>query len=152
MDELTPTRITGGDVRESCPAERAIDKDLLTPAVVETNNGAGWLKFEFGKIYRIHEVIIFHRFYTNWYNSAQVCAQSEESFRACIDSQSNMDVSVYKGDVKQKSCGTLELTYGLDQSDQIYTLVCDVEGDAVKLSKDSGQMYVFEMVVIKKCK
>ena len=61
--------------------------------------------------------------------------QTEEKFKECVDNDNNVDVSVYKGEVKQKSCGTLQLTYGLKQSDQIYTLVCDVEGDSVKLSK-----------------
>jgi hypothetical protein len=56
-------------------------------------------------------------------------------------------VSVYQGDVKQKSCGTLKLTYGLEQSDQIYTLICNTEGDTVILSKDTGNVAVFEIVV-----
>ena len=58
-----------------------------------------------------------------------------------------MDVSVYKKGVRQKSCGTLELTYGLEQSDQIYTLLCNTEGDAVKISKNSGNIAVAEVVV-----
>ena len=57
-------------------------------------------------------------------------------------------MSVYQGDVKQKSCGTLQLTYGLEQSDQIYTLLCNTKGDTVKLSKNIGSIAVFEVVVI----
>ena len=64
-----------------------------------------------------------------------------------MDNDSNVDVSVYLGDVKQKSCGTLQLTYGLEQSDQIYTLICNTEGDTVKLSKTTGNIVVFEIVI-----
>jgi hypothetical protein len=59
-----------------------------------------------------------------------------------------VEVSVYQGDVKQKSCGTLKLTYGLEQSDQIYTLICNTEGDTVKLSKDIGNIALYEIVVM----
>ena len=61
-----------------------------------------------------------------------------------------MDVSVYQGEVQQKSCGTLQLTYGLEQSDQIYTLLCNTEGDTVTLSKSTGNIAVFEVVVIRR--
>ena len=60
-----------------------------------------------------------------------------------------MDVSVYQGEVQQKSCGTLQLTYGLEQSDQIYTLICNTEGDTVTLSTSKGNIAVFEVVVIR---
>ena len=65
-----------------------------------------------------------------------------------MDNDNNVDVSVYQGEVKQKSCGTLQLTYGLEQSDQIYTLICNTDGDTVKLSKSTGNIAVFEVVVI----
>ena len=61
-------------------------------------------------------------------------------------------MSVYQGDVKQKSCGTLQLTYGLEQSDQIYTLLCNTEGDTVKLRKSTGAIAVYEVVVLGKGK
>ena len=56
-------------------------------------------------------------------------------------------MSVYQGEVKQKSCGTLQLTYGLEQSDQIYTLECNAEGDTVKLEKNRGKISLYEVVV-----
>ena len=64
-----------------------------------------------------------------------------------MDRDNNVDVAVYQGDVKQKSCGTLQLTYGLKQSDQIYTLICNTKGDNVKLSKSTGDIAVCEVVV-----
>ena len=57
-------------------------------------------------------------------------------------------MSVYQGEVKQKSCGTLQLTYGLEQADQIYTLICNTEGDNVKLSKSTGDIAVTEVATI----
>ena len=60
----------------------------------------------------------------------------------------NVDVSVYQGVVQEKSCGTLKLTDGLKQTDQIYTLVCGATGDNVKLSKTSNRIEVFEVVVL----
>ena len=133
-------------------AARAVDKDLSTHAVTGTQNGAGWIKLEFDKTYLIHKVVFYYSFYTNWYHPNSWCVQSKANFKACVDNNNNVDVSVYQGDVKQKSCGTLQLTYGLEQSDQIYTLLCITEGDIVKLSKDQGHIVVYEVAVTSKCK
>ena len=65
-----------------------------------------------------------------------------------MDLDNNVDVSVYQGEVKQKSCGTLQLTYGLEQSDQIYTLICNSNGDTVKLSKSTKTIAVSEVLVL----
>ena len=129
-------------------AAHAVDNDLSTIAATETNNGAGWLKLEFGKTFFIHSVIIYSMFYTNWFDPRSGCAQNEANFKICVDLHNNVDVSVYQGDVKQKSCGTLQLTYGLEQSDQIYKLICNAEGDNVKLSKSTGHLVVAEVAVI----
>ena len=114
----------------------------------EPGYGAAWLKLQFGKTYFIHYVMVYYRFYTNWYTSSGYCAQSESNYKVCVDDHNNIDVSVYQGDVKQKSCGTLQLTYALEQSDQIYTLICNAEGDNVKLSKSTGHLVVAEVAVI----
>ena len=73
-------------------------------------------------------------------------------FKECVDDTNNVDVSVYQGEVKQKSCGTLRQTYGLEQSDQIYTLLCNSKGDMVKLSKDTGNILVLEVSISSKGK
>ena len=135
------------DNEDKYAAAHAIDKDLSTLSVTHSDDGAGWLKLEFDKTYFIHKVVIYYRFYTNWYYPSDWCTQSEARFRECVDLDNNVDVSVYHGEVKQKSCGTLQLTYGLEQSDQIYTLICNTEGDTIKLSKDSGNIAVYEVVV-----
>ena len=152
IEEIAPTRITHGKTyknnEESFAAAHAVDKDLATVAVTKTDNGAAWLKIEFDKTYFIHKVIIYYRFYTNWYDPDYFCVQSEANFKGCVDTVTNVDVSVYQGEVKQKSCGTLQLTYGLEQADQIYTLICNTEGDTVKLSKSVGTIAVSEVATI----
>ena len=104
------------------------------------------MKLEFDRTYLIHKIVIYNRFYTNWYHPSY-CAKSEAAFKECVDKSNDVDVSVYQGEVKQKSCGTLQLTYGLEQSDQIHTLICNSEGDTVKLSKSTGTIVVYEVVV-----
>ena len=115
--------------------------------MTDTDNGAGWLKLELDRIYFVNKLVIYYRFFTNWYYPGDHCAVSEDNFKTCVDGENNVDVSVYQGQVKQKSCGTLQLTYGLEQSDQIYTLICNAEGDTVKLSKSNGYITVTEVAI-----
>ena len=128
-------------------AVHSVDKNLSTQAVTNTDDGAGWLKLQFDKSYFIHKVFMYYRFYTNWYSPSDYCTKNEVNFRACVDADSNVDVSVYKGEVEQKSCGTLQLTYGLEKSDQIYTLICNTEGDTLKLSKTTGTISASEISI-----
>ena len=69
-------------------------------------------------------------------------------FKSCADAETNVLVSVYQDSVKQKDCGTLLLTYGLDQSDQIYHINCGARGDMIKFSKTSINLIVFEVVTL----
>ena len=155
MSEITPTRVTQGKTRANSNlyvAAHAADKDLSTQAVTNTDNGAGWLKLEFDKTYLIHKVVIYYRFYHNWFTPHDGCTLSKTNFKTCVNYHNNVEVSVFQGEVKQKSCGTLQLTYGLEQSDQIYTLVCDARGDILQLSKNTEDIAVFEVVTISKLK
>ena len=70
------------------------------------------------------------------------------NYKSYVNINNNVDVSVYQGDVKQKLCGTVQRTYGLEQSDQIYTQICNAKGDSVKLSKTKGNIIVCEVVVL----
>ena len=148
---MVPVSVTQGKTwnnnEECCAAAHGVDKDLSTAAVTHSDNRAGWLKVEFDKTYFIQKIVIYYRYYNNWYYPREYCAQSEANFKSCVDNENNVDVSVYQDGVKQKSCGTLQLTYGLEQSDQIYTLLCNTEGDTVKLSKKTGNIVVCEVVV-----
>ena len=149
--EIKPSSATQGKTFENnedeYAAAHAVDKDLSTLSATHTDNGEGWLKLQFDKSYFIHKVVIYYRFYTNWYNPNDYCSKSEANFRICVHGDTDVDVSVYQGEVKQKSCGTLQLTYGLEQSDQIYTLICSIEGDTVKLTKNSDVIVVYEIGV-----
>ena len=148
LGEITPTGVTSGNSSESYGAPGAFDRDLSTAAeIANTGSGVAWMKVEFYKTYFIHKVRVHSNFYTNWFKPGGWCVESEAQFKVCVDNQNNVDVSVYQGEAKQKSCGTLELTYGLKQSDQIYTLICNTEGDTVKLSKSKGTIIIQEVVV-----
>ena len=132
-----------------CAAAHAVDKDLATPAITYAASGWGWIRIEFDKTYDIHKIVIYNMFYINWYSDAHSwCVRGEAYFRACIDKGNNVDVSVYQGEVLMKSCGTLRLTYGLEQSDQIYTMICFIEGNTVKFSKSSGDIGLYEVVAV----
>lgn len=145
---MIPVSVTVGKKLSRVKPGYAIDRDLTNIAGTETDNGAGWIKVEFDKIYTIHKVVIYWRFYTNWFYPIWECAKSIDKFKGCVDRENNVDVSVYEGEVHKISCGTLQLTYGLEQSDQIYTLLCNAEGDTIKLSKTTGQIVVAEIVII----
>ena len=149
---MTPIKVSQGKTfnnnEKCCAAVRAVDKDLSTNSVTHTDNGAGWLKLDFYRPFFIHRVSIYYYFFNNWYHPSDYCAKGEHFFKSCVDNDNYVDVSVYQGEVKQKSCGTLQLTYGLKQSDQIYTLICNAKGDTVKLSKSIGNLLVAEVVVI----
>ena len=128
-------------------AANAVDKNLKTQAGAEAHHDGCWLKFKFDRTYFIKKIIIYWKFYTDWYDPNAWCSGNVDTFRRCVDLDTGVDVSVYQGDVKQKSCGTLQLTYGLGQSDQIYTLICNTEGDTVTLS-DAQNIAVLEVVTI----
>ena len=149
LAEITPTSVSQGNTINSNIAGKAVDKNLTTIAATHTDNGAVWLKLQFDKTHFIHKIIIYYIFYTDWYERSTLwCCETVANFKYCVDNHNNVDVSVYQGEVQQKSCGTLQLTYALEQSDQIYTFICNTEGDTVKLSKSTGHIAVCEVVVI----
>ena len=157
VGEIAPTKVTQSNTishnDSSLVAANAVDYNFLTLSGAGTDNGNQpvWLKLEFDKTYFIHKVIIYYRFYTNWYDPDKYwCTQNEDAYKTCVDRHNNADVSVYQGDVQAKSCGTLKLTYGLKQSDQIYKLLCNTKGDTVKLSKNSEKIFVTEVAVTTK--
>ena len=133
---------------DECCAENAIDKDLSTVASTSTEDGYGMLKINFSKTYFIQKIVIYYRFYTNWFDQTGLwCAFSADNFRTCVNVNSDIDVSVYQGEVQQKSCGTLKLTYGLEQSDQIYTLLCNVAADNMRFTKTSPNHIILAEVI-----
>ena len=127
-------------------ADHAIDKDLASSAAALTQDGGSWLRLQLDKTYTVFSVTIYYRFYEDWFFNTW-CAKNETQFKQCVDRDNNIQVSVYQGVHVRASCGTVGLTYALQQSDQIYTLSCGVAGDAVVLSKSSDRLTVFEVVV-----
>ena len=150
MAEIIPIKATNGKTvndNENKGASKAVDKNLRTDAAVEaTMDEEAWIKLEFDIDYFIQRVIIYDRFYNDWFTNG-LCAQSYYNFKICISYQRNVAVSVYKGEVMQKSCGKLQPTNGQEQADQIYTMICNARGDAVRLQKNSGKFYIWEVVV-----
>ena len=149
--EITPVTVTQqttiGGYEDSYKASHSVDKDLSTQSAAETVDGVVWLKLLFDRTYLINQIIIYEFFYTNWYSSDDWCVASESNYQSCKDGHNNVDVAVYQGDELQATCGTLQLTYGLSRADQIYTFNCTVNGDTVLLSKTSGHLTVYEIVV-----
>ena len=142
MAEITPQRATKGGANND--AEEAIDRDL------STISSGPWIKLEFDKTYLIDKIIIYFRFTWYWYDPDAWCAR-KSNFKGCVDNANNVDVSVYQGDIKQGSCGKLQLTYNHKQQHQIYTLVCNIRGNAVKLTKSDSKgstVNLAEIVVI----
>ena len=148
LAEKVPTRVTQKD-DICCPDSdpyHAVDKKLNTRANV--GGDSPWLKLEFDKEHLIHKVVIYFRFYTDWFRPDSNCLTDEDAWKKCVDNANNVDVSVYKDGILVESCGTLRLTYGLKQSDQIYTLVCNTEGNELLLSKTLSGIKIWEIVVI----
>ena len=128
-------------------ATSATDRNLKTQSVAKPVNGEVWLKVEYGKSHFIHKIVIYQVFWSDFYNDNDWCVMSPNNYAYCKDVQRNVDVSVYLGEEHQESCGTLQLKYGREQTDQIYTFFCDVEGDSIRLSKKSEQISIYEIVV-----
>ena len=151
--EIIPLGISKKGKLACCQLSKAIaaiDKDISTRVEITISEGESeaWLKLEFGKIRFIHEVQVYFRFYTDWYRGYVECAKSENKFVECVDNENDVELSVYQGEDLQKVCGTFQRTYGLEQSNQTYTLPCNAEGDSVELRKTTEQILgIFEVVV-----
>ena len=135
---------------ESFTADHAVDKDLSTYSIaIEDVVGVlGWIKLEFDRTYTIHTVTVYQVFFTNWYLPTQWCFLNFERYKRCQIEYSGVDIAVYQGDEEQKLCGTLQITWELEQADQVYTFLCAAEGDTVLLSKDTGTQILFAEIVV----
>ena len=54
---------------------------------------------------------------------------------------------MYRGNLKEKDCGKLELSYGTEQEDQIYKIKCADRGNIIKFSKTRNNLSIFEVVI-----
>ena len=90
---------------------------------------------------------MYFRFYTDWYRSVS-CVRNLDNFKGCVDEENALELSVYHGKNLVKICGTFQRTYGQKQSDQIYSLYCNVNGDSIKLRKTTPEFIgIYEVVV-----
>ena len=134
-----------GSKEEKEKAAFAVDKDLTTGVVLE-----GWLRLEFDRVYLIDTIIVYQLFYTDWFEPKDLCMMTVDMYRECLDSKSDVDIAVYKRNSigkEEEGCGTLEVTYGLKQEEQIYSFWCGKEGDTVVLTKGDGAISFYEIVV-----
>ena len=141
--EISPLRVTKSKALPK--GTSAIDRNLMTKSGTEAVNGEVWFKVEYGKSHFIYKIVIYHVFF--FYKTYEWCVKTMDNYRTCKDKNNNVDVSVYPGEEHQKSCGTLQMSYGLELSDQTYTFFCDVEGDSILLSKKTLRISISEIVV-----
>ena len=141
--EITP--VAGYQSSADSPYH-AFDKDLSTSSWTNLD-GPSWLRLEFNRTYFIHKVIIYQMFYNDWYDSTAPCVASKGSYKACKDGTNNVTVSVVAAAGTETLCGSLQMTYGLEQESQVYTIVCRVQGNALLLSSTSGNITISEIVV-----
>ena len=127
-----------------CPAKNAIDRDLATGSVASARSGHGWIKLEFQRTYFIHKVVIYGKFYTDWFpENPGYCSENEAQYQRCLNNDLlYVDVAVYRGETKRASCGIIPKSDGLKQEDQIYTMFCNAMGDTVKLEKKKAEYYI----------
>ena len=64
---------------ECCAVTFCCDKDLSTHAAI-TNGGGGerWLKLEIGKVSLVSYVVVYSRFFNNWFDPNHDCFRKGE--------------------------------------------------------------------------
>ena len=152
MGEIKVADVSSSD---DTPADHkpdlAIDKNLATHAIVRfvdsTTTPELWMKLKLAETGLIYKIVIYQIFFSGCYDPTGRCVRTVADYQLCKDEYINTDVSVYLGEVKQRSCGTLQTTYGLEQADQVYTFICSVRGDVVMLTKSQKQLRVDEIVI-----
>ena len=75
--EIMPVKMTqqytlDGNEKSNA-ANFCCDKDLSTHAVSTNSVGEMWLKVEFDKVQFVTKVVVYTRFYNNWYQADHWC-------------------------------------------------------------------------------
>ena len=125
-----------GETLQDRPLNNAIDKNLVTvvSALPAISSEDIWIRFELPKLSFVKFIVLHTNFWENYYKNTGPCFDNMAKYKGCKRAQNGTEVSVYQGEVKKKSCGTLYTTEELEQTDQIYTINCRVKGIAVVLS------------------
>ena len=134
--ELFPTVVScSGKTVGGKPLDTAIDRDLVTvvAALPALSSQDIWMRFELPKLSFVDKIVIYTVFWNDYYVKGP-CHDKIDKYKGCKRAQNGTEVSVYQGEVKRKSCGTLYTTEEVEQTDQIYTIYCQVKGIAVVLS------------------
>ena len=75
--EIVPVTMTqqytfgGNEINNA--AKFCCDKDLSTHAAATATDGEMWLKLEIDKVYLLLQVVVYTRFYNNWFDPAHTC-------------------------------------------------------------------------------
>ena len=75
--KMTQQYTLRGD-EEMCAANFCCDKDLSTHAAGTNAEGEMWLKVEFDKVYFVTQVVVYTRFYNNWFQADHHCVNNGE--------------------------------------------------------------------------
>ena len=149
-DEIIPIGAEEGAIFgniEKNSAEAAIDRNLLSFTRISKDSATGsvWMKFWLDKSYFISKVIIYDRFFVDWYSPNNTCAKNEDNYASCLKNRDGVAVTV-----GLNSCGSLQMMVNrLEQADQIYTLLCNAEGRTVLLtSADEKTLSIRDIAVI----
>lgn len=128
----------------SSSAGKAIDTDLFSRAVIQKNLAdISWIKISLDNVYFITKVVIYSNFFVNWYHQEDDCVKSVDKFRSCLT------IDGLKVTVSEKICATLQaFPTRLNQEDQVYPLLCEVEGKDVILSQSEEDNYSLRDVAI----
>lgn len=115
-----------------------------------------WARIKFDDVYFIHKVIVYFRFSTDWFYPTETCTPSSDlilshNWRDCVDRTRDVKVIVkFILDNEERvrfKCGQVGNSYGVKQSDQVYTTLCNKEGNEVRLGKGQGVLDIREVVV-----
>ena len=125
-----------------------IDRDLGTEAAAKAANGLLWIKLEFGSIRYITHITYYNFFFTDWFFPSDPCMGSLSRYYGCLADNSNIIIEIKSSGKLIQTCGTVELTNGPNQSDQIYSFKCIAYGDEVLVRKNgTSTIFLSEMVV-----
>ena len=125
----------------------AVDGDLSTSAILNSEGSSAWLQLDFTEKVHVHKVLMYNEYHRDWFWESG-CRNSLTDYRQCVDMHRSARIDLYNGEEEVISCGKPKPNYGLRQSDQLYTVLCNKLGRSVRLTTINSVTRVFELVVI----
>ena len=147
-NEIVPMKAeTKEDAAKEDTAKKLIDTNLFTRAILVKNDStnSSWIKISLDRPYFITKVVLYNKFFVDWYVPDDVCVVNTDHFKTC-----NSKIDGLKVTVSEKICATLQVfPTALDQKDQVYSLLCNVEGKEVLLSKtEEGKFSIRDVAIL----